>query len=63
MGRQNCNQLCYGVHTESCANKQLYQIATGGDRSPSTRPTPATSVTLVVAALVLFLAPAAAARI
>jgi hypothetical protein len=28
---QDCENLCYGVHSEQCANKELYQIATGKD--------------------------------
>mmetsp|Transcript_14528 Transcript_14528/g.29037 ORF Transcript_14528/g.29037 Transcript_14528/m.29037 type:complete len:354 (+) Transcript_14528:247-1308(+) len=36
---QDCDNLCYGVHSEQCATKSLYQIATGKDSAgPAVRP-------------------------
>lgn len=32
---QDCDNLCYGVHSEQCATKQLFTIATGKDSSAS----------------------------
>lgn len=33
---QDCDNLCYGVHSEKCATKELFGIATGHDSSSST---------------------------
>mmetsp|Transcript_3562 Transcript_3562/g.7868 ORF Transcript_3562/g.7868 Transcript_3562/m.7868 type:complete len:333 (-) Transcript_3562:137-1135(-) len=55
---QDCEQLCYGVHTETCANKQLYQIATGGDRSPAARPSPSAPLALLLGFVLLAVLPA-----
>jgi len=33
---QECSELCMGVHTETCATKALYQMATGKSGATST---------------------------
>uniref|UniRef100_A0A7S0F2S3 FZ domain-containing protein n=1 Tax=Hanusia phi TaxID=3032 RepID=A0A7S0F2S3_9CRYP len=35
---QECEDLCFGVHSEKCASKQLYQIATGKSGAAETIP-------------------------
>jgi len=51
---QDCENLCYGVHSEQCATKSLYQIATGKDSGAMSRHASALSL-LLMAALAVFI--------
>jgi len=46
---QECDDLCFGVHSEKCASKQLYQIATGKSGAAEILP----SITLYLATLIV----------
>lgn len=47
---QDCDNLCYGVHTEQCATPELFTIATGKDSGSSVGPLPSMLFALASAA-------------
>jgi hypothetical protein len=58
---QECDALCYGVHSERCATKALFSIATGRGLDPSAaapRPRPPPAAAATAAAILAVLAAA-----
>jgi len=49
---QDCDNLCYGVHTEQCATPELFSIATGKDSGGAGGPQPVVFLTMLLAVVV-----------
>mmetsp|Transcript_6719 Transcript_6719/g.15679 ORF Transcript_6719/g.15679 Transcript_6719/m.15679 type:complete len:352 (-) Transcript_6719:93-1148(-) len=60
---QDCANLCYGVHSEQCATKSLYQIATGKESAASRHVTHGLFSLFATALCAAFLSARALARV